>query len=89
MARVILKRRDSGAAENGAEDVLGFLNTAIKDQQTTLMERSWQAFYSFCYPDENCGPTADSAACPSGRSGGGGGDGDGGIKRMERGLNEC
>jgi len=34
------------------------------------------AFYSLCYPDANCGPTVDSAACPSGRRAGGGGDGE-------------
>ena len=34
VARVIFKRRDPGAAENGAEDLLGFLNIAMKDQAT-------------------------------------------------------
>jgi len=34
VARVIFKRRDPGAAENGAEGVLGFLNIAIKDLAT-------------------------------------------------------
>ena len=32
MARAIFKRRNPGAAENGAEDVLGFLSVAIKNQ---------------------------------------------------------
>ena len=34
VARVIFKRRDPGAAENGAEGVLGLLNTAMKDLAT-------------------------------------------------------
>ena len=34
VARAIFKRRDPGAAENGAEDLLGFLNTAMKDLAT-------------------------------------------------------
>ena len=33
-ARVIFKRRNPGAAENGAEDVLGFLNIAMEDLAT-------------------------------------------------------
>jgi len=33
-ARAIFKRRNPGAAENGAEDVLGFLNIAMKDLAT-------------------------------------------------------
>jgi len=31
---LIFMRRNQGAEENGAEDVLGFLNTAIKDLAT-------------------------------------------------------
>ena len=34
VARAIFKRRDPGAAENGAEDLLGFLNTAMKHLAT-------------------------------------------------------
>ena len=34
VARAIFKRRNPGAAENGAEDVLGFLNIAMKDMAT-------------------------------------------------------
>jgi len=34
VARVIFKRRNPGAAENGAEDVLGFLNIAMEDLAT-------------------------------------------------------
>ena len=34
VARAIFKRRNPGAAENEAEDLLGFLNTAMKDLAT-------------------------------------------------------
>ena len=36
MARAIFKRRNPGAAENGAEDVLGFLNNAMEDLATKV-----------------------------------------------------
>ena len=34
MKVIIFMRWNPGAAENGAEDVLGFLNTAMKDLAT-------------------------------------------------------
>ena len=34
MARIIFKRRDPGASEDGAEDVIGFSDIAMKDLTT-------------------------------------------------------